>query len=111
MHPMKRWLLATAASTGLLGAPPAMATVFVNINDVSQLKYQTFSDGRVYIRNFNIFNASALGYCYNYWFDTNTVEGKNIMALLLSYSAQRRGLYFGVPDGFAAGLVNNVGEF
>lgn len=89
----------------------ANATVWVAVPDVSQLQFQTIGDGRVYLRNLNQFDGNALGCCYNYWIDTNTVEGKNIFALILSFGAQGRGLRFGLNDYGTAGVVSGVGPF
>jgi len=33
-----------------------------------------------------------------YWIDTNTQEGKNTYALILSFSAQGRGFWFDISD-------------
>jgi len=89
----------------------AGAVTWVTVGDLSLLKYQTAPDGRVYVRNLNEFNGSALGCCYNYYVDTNTVEGKNIFALILFKAAQGKGLYLGVADQFAPGAITYVGEF
>lgn len=89
----------------------ANATVWVWVPDLSLLKYQTSPDGRVYVRNLDEFNGSALGCCYNYYIDTNTPEGKNIFALITAKSAQNKGLYLGVLNGYAAGPIHMVGEW
>jgi hypothetical protein len=82
----------------------ARATTWVYVPDVSQLLYQT-SGNLIYFRNFNQFNSSALGCCYNYWIDTSTTEGKNTFALMMAAAAQAKPMYFGVPDGYVSGIV------
>lgn len=89
----------------------AAAETWVWVPDLSLLKYQTYPDGKLYLRNLNEFNSNALGCCYNYYVDTTTIQGKNIFALILTKAAQGKGLYLGVPDGFAAGGVSYVGEW
>jgi hypothetical protein len=88
----------------------ANATVWVYVSDVSQLQYST-NGNFLYFRNFNQFNASALGCCWNYWIDTTTTEGKNTFALIMAAAAQAKPMYFGVPDGYASGLVALNGIF
>jgi len=105
-------LCAALLATALLAIPGvSQAYAWVWVANVSQLQYQTNPDGRVYLRNLNQFNASAAGCCYNYYFDTNTAEGKAIFALFLAKAAQGAGLQIGVPNGFAPGVITNVGEW
>jgi hypothetical protein len=82
----------------------ASATVWVYVSDVSQLQYST-NGNFIYFRNFNQFNTSAFGCCWNYWIDTTTTEGKNTFALMMAAAAQAKPMYFGVPDGYASGMV------
>jgi|SRR6516162_4554653 hypothetical protein len=89
----------------------AHAIAYIRVSDMSQVQYQTSPDGKVYFRNLNAFNSSALGCCYNYYIDTTTVEGKNVWAMFLSYIATQRGLWLGVPDGYAAGVVSWSGDW
>jgi len=95
----------------LLQMQTARAVVWISIPDVSQLQYQTNGDGKIYFRNINQFNGSAMGCCYNYWIDTNTVEGRNIFALILSHAALHTGLLFGLTNDWGAGAVSGVGEW
>jgi hypothetical protein len=104
-----RWPIVNAAALsilvgGLALSQSANATVWVYVSDVSQLQYST-NGNFIYFRNFNQFNTSALGCCWNYWIDTTTTEGKNTFALMMAAAAQAKPMYFGVPDGYASGMV------
>lgn len=92
-------------------APSLAQAEWIRITDVSLLRYQTGGDGRVFLRNLKDFDSRALDCCYSYWIDTTTIEGKLIWPLLVSLAAQGKGLSVRVPDGFASGAVNNVGEW
>jgi len=94
---MRRSLFAIIASAAMIGSAHA-ANIYVSIPDASQLKFQLDASGRVYLRNINSFDANALPCCYSYWIDTTTQEGKNTYALILSFSAMGRGLYFNISD-------------
>lgn len=94
---MKRLSATIVAATALIG-PAHAGNIYVNVSDASQLSFQLDSTGRVYLRNINSFDSSALPCCYNYWIDTTTQEGKNTYALILSYSAQQRGFRFDISD-------------
>ena len=89
----------------------AYSAVFVRVPDVSLLKYQTYPGGRIWFRNFHSFDANALVSNYAYYIDTTTAEGKNIFALIMAASAQNRGLWFGLPNGYVEGEVTYVGEW
>ena len=87
------------------------ATQFVYISDASLVQYQTAPDGLVYLRNINSFDANALGCCYNYFIDTNTIPGKNIFAMFLSFIPQGRGFWVGLSNGYATGTINYSGNW
>ena len=89
----------------------AWSAVWVRVTDVSLLKYQTYPGGKVWFRNLRSFDGNALDSNYAYYIDTTTPEGKNIFALIIAASAQNRPLWFGLPDGYAAGEVQYVGEW
>ena len=57
------------------------------------------------------FDSHASASNYGYFIDTTTAEGKVIFTMVLSAAAQSRGLWFGVPDGYAEGEVQYVGEW
>ena len=63
------------------------------VNDMSQIKYQMGSGGRVYFRNLNDFDGRYQGCCYNYYLDTNTEGGKVMWSTMLSAMAMRQSLY------------------
>jgi len=42
--------------------------------------------------------TSVIAMTARYWIDTNTQEGKNTYALILSFSAQGRGFWFDISD-------------
>ncbi len=109
--PFKRRVIGAillALMGSIVFAECANATAWIYVPDVSQLQYQT-TGNLVYFRNFNQFNASALGCCYNYWIDTTTTEGRNTFALIMAAAAQAKPMYFGVPDGYASGVLTESG--
>jgi hypothetical protein len=85
--------------------------VWIYIPDASQVYYQTRGNGRIYFRNFDSFDANAMGCCYNYWIDPSTTEGKSIYALFLSYIAQGKGFRIAIPDGKQPGPVGAAGTW
>jgi hypothetical protein len=89
----------------------ALSAVWVRVPDVSLLRYQTYPDGKVWFRNFQSFDGNAQNSNYAYYIDTTTAEGKSILALMMAASAQNRGLWFGLPDGYVAGQVSYVGDW
>jgi hypothetical protein len=95
----------------LLGAQRVDAqSVFVRVNNASQLAYQTQASN-VYLRNLNVFDSNALGCCYNYWIDTSTVEGRNIFAIMLEAIALQQGMWLALPPGYASGAVSYGGNW
>jgi hypothetical protein len=71
----------------------------------------TDSSENVFFRNLDQFDsANVLGCCCNYWIDTNTQEGKNIYAMLLSYIAQAKPFRIAMPDGKQPGLIGAAGS-
>jgi len=106
---MKRLLATIVIAIALIS--PAEATVYVAVSDASQLSFQLSGDGRVYLRNVNAFDSSALGCCYSYWIDTTTQEGKNAFAVILSYSAMQRGFRFAINDYTTAQQIAWVGPW
>lgn len=108
---MRNGLSVATLAAIMLVPPVAEATVWVHVPDLGQLKYQVSSEGYVWLRNLHEFDNRALGCCYNYYINTNTQEGKNTWALVLSLMAQSKGLYIGLPDGFAAGAVSMSGDW
>ena len=102
-------LVSIVAVLGALTIRSAFAETWIYVPDMSQLKFQLFPGGLIYIRNLSDFSAAALGCCYNYWIDTTTQDGRNTWATMLSASAQHTPLYVGIPDGQAQGVVSYVG--
>ena len=94
---MKRLLTWILAATGFIGSAHA-GNIYLSIPDASQLSFLLSGDGRIYLRNINAFDSSALPCCFSYWIDTTTQEGKNTYALILSYSAMGRGFRFDISD-------------
>jgi hypothetical protein len=94
---MKRLSATIVAATALIG-PAYAGNIYVHVSDASQLSFLLDASGRVYLRNINAFDSSALPCCFNYWIDTTTQEGKNTYALILSYSALQRGFRFDIGD-------------
>lgn len=99
-----------ATSIGL-SRNAAASAAFIHVTDMSQLQYQTFPDGRIYLRNINAWDSQALAGNYNYYVDTTTVEGKNIYALMLAAIAQATPLWLGLSNGYLAGAVSYVGNW
>lgn len=108
---VRRLPLLACLLVGLGLSVAAHAETFIWVADSSQIKYMSGQDGKVYIRNLSEFSSSALGCCYNYWIDTTTQGGRNDFALLLSAMAQHTGMYIGIPDGLAAGSVEDMGSW
>jgi len=52
--------------------PAAYAVNFVRVADLSQLKYQTTGDGKIFLRNLNDFDSNALRMCS--WVFNKTLE-------------------------------------
>lgn len=102
---IRQSLIGAILACGALVAAPAFAIAYVQVTDASQLSYSTEPSGKVWLRNLNAFNSSALGCCWNYSIDPSTPEGKNIWVLLLMAMAQGQAINLGVPDGYAAGAV------
>lgn len=102
-------LLSIVAVLGALTMRSAFAETWIYVPDMSQLKFQLFPGGLIYLRNLSDFSPAALGCCYNYWIDTTTQDGRNTWATMLSASAQHTPLYVGIPDGQAQGVVSYVG--
>src|SRR6267154_1666340 len=94
-----RILLGLLACVLAIGPTLAKADVWVRVPDASQIYYQTAPDNRIYIRNANSFDSRALGCCYNYAIDLNTLEGRAIFTALLAAAAQETPFWFAVPDG------------
>jgi hypothetical protein len=100
----------------LAASNAANALVWIQVNDASQIKYQTWGDpgtgaGRIYIRNMSQFDSSALGCCYNYYIDLTTPDGKAIFPIFLSAVARGSSLRFAIPDGYAAGPIIGMGQW
>jgi hypothetical protein len=102
-------LLYTFLVLGAVTMRPACAETWVYVPDMSQLKYQLYPGGLIYLRNLSDFSSAALGCCYNYWIDTTTQDGRNSWATMLSAIAQHSPLYLGIPDGQAQGIVTEIG--
>lgn len=95
---------------GVLSSHTATAEVYIWVTDASLVKYQ-LAGGSVNFRNLNDFSSSALGCCYNYWIDTSNQNGRNMFAAFLAAAAQGKPFAFGVPDGYAAGVVTQAGQW
>lgn len=95
---------------GTIASRSASAEVYVSVPDASLVKYQVQVSG-VALRNLNDFNASALGCCYNYWIDTTTQVGKDVFAAFLAAAAQGKPFIFGIPNGYASGVVTQGGQW
>jgi hypothetical protein len=107
---VKAFALALVVSSAL-AAPVASAFSYVRVTDPTQLQYQTTGDGKIWLRNINIYNSSFQGCCYNYYIDTTTAEGKNIYAMMLAYIAMGRPFTLGFPNDTAGGPVAECGDF
>jgi hypothetical protein len=82
----------------------------VTVTDMSQLRWQADTVGRVWIRNLNQFDSTFLGCCYNYYIDTTTADGKIKWSAVLSYVATGAPLYFYVANKTQPGPVTYVGN-
>ena len=71
---------------------------YVLLDDVGRLKYQMGSDGVVWFRNLNEFDATVTGCCYAFYLDTTTGNGKSLWALVLMKMASNGSLYLHVSD-------------
>ena len=74
------------------------AGAYITINDMSELKYQMLSDGRVYFRNLNAFDSSATGCCYAFYLDTTTGYGKSAWSTILMKIASKGRLILHVDE-------------
>jgi hypothetical protein len=77
--------------------------VLVDIPDASKILWQMQSDGLLWFRNLNEFNASFIGCCYNYTLNTTTPQGRIFYAMLLSKIAEHKGITLGFPALAVAG--------
>jgi hypothetical protein len=72
---------------------------YVHISDMSLVKYQLVSNGKVFFRNLNEFSYEAgitvTGCCYSFYLDTTTDYGKSAWSTILMKMAskQRLSLY------------------
>ncbi len=108
---LKKCIVVASFLFAIVCALPAPAAYLV-ISDASQVLYMTDGSGKVFFRNFDQFDSThALGCCYNYWIDTNTVEGRNIFAMFLSYYAQAKPFRIWVPDSMQPGLIGAAGNY
>lgn len=87
-------LVATMLTTQSAKADPA----YVYVPNMSQLQYQMTSDGVVYFRNLNSFNASVTGCCYAFKLDTTTPFGKSAWSTILMKMAMGASLYLRVTE-------------
>lgn len=89
----------------------ARAVDFVYVPDASKLFWQMDASGRVWFRNFNQFNGSFLGCCYNFYLDTASPACKSEWATILLKMGGAQGLYFGVDSAAAVGPVVYIGNW
>jgi hypothetical protein len=82
---------------------------YVYISDMSQLKWQLTTDGKVYLRNLSQFNAGFQGCCYIYWIDTSTPAGKAIWSAVLMKIGTAQPFYLGLEQ--QGGNVGHVGNW
>ncbi len=85
------------------------AEEFITVNDMSQVKWQMAPNGRVYFRNMDSFNASALPCCYSYFIDTSTDVGKSVWSVVLTKMATSSKLILGVPSLSSGGEITYLG--
>ena len=89
----------------------AAAEDYVLINNMSTLKWQMTSDGKVWFRNLNEYNNLFLGCCYNYYLDTTTTTGKSYWAMILLKMATGQSLNISVPNKAVSGSINVIGVY
>ncbi|MFL6600228.1 MAG: hypothetical protein ACJ8R9_02775 [Steroidobacteraceae bacterium] len=104
---MKRTLVGIAC---LLVTATALADDGVTVTDMTQLRWQSDTTGKIYIRNLNQFDSSFLGCCYNYYIDTTTTDGKAKWTAVLTYVLAGGSLYFYVANKAQPGPVSYVGN-
>jgi hypothetical protein len=87
----------------------AKAEVWIDVNDMSKVKWQISPTGIVYLRNLNEFNPQALPCCYNYSIDTTTEGGKALWSAVLTKMSTSGRLILGVKNFSAAGPITYAG--
>ncbi len=71
---------------------------YVYVTDMSRIKYQIVSDGRVYFRNLNEFNGSVTGCCYAFYLDLTSIFGKTTWSTILFKMATKGDMYLWVNE-------------
>lgn len=85
---------------------------WIEVYDMSLLKYQLSPTGLVYIRNLHKFNLAALNNnSYHYYIDTTTPAGKILWATVLVQIATSGKFTFGVVDITKGGPITYAGNF
>jgi hypothetical protein len=89
----------------------ANAFGYVYVTNMGHLSWQLASDGRVYLRNLNQFDASFMPCCYNYWVDTNTPSGKAMWGAMLLKIGTEQPLYLGLSNPSLPGQIEQIGNW
>jgi hypothetical protein len=105
-----RFVAAISAIAALLVSAPAGASSGIIINDASTIQYAV-QDGKVYLRNLNIYESDWLPCCYNYWIDLSTDTGKAMFSALLAHKLSGKRLTIYKVDPTAAGPIDILGDF
>ncbi|HEY0924150.1 hypothetical protein [Rheinheimera pacifica] len=84
---------------------------WINVSDMSQLRWQMAPNGTVYFRNLDQFNPEALACCYNYYIDTTTEAGKSAWSVILAKMATSGRLILGVANVKQAGPITYLGNW
>lgn len=107
-EPMKRLALTMICLMSTFGA---YAFDYVLVPDMSQLKWQMTTEGKVYLRNLNQFNGSFQGCCYFYWIDVGTPTGRALWASALQKMASSQSMYFGLESAAVGGQMVHLGSW
>ncbi len=86
------------------------------INDPSSLKWQQYSDGKIYFRNLNefpdgVYTNNFGGCCVKYWVDTTTDGGKALWSTILYHMASNKPFYISKSSAATDGHILNIGEW
>ncbi len=90
------------------------STDHVWIDDPSKIKWQQYTDGKVYFRNLNEFPGGVYqnnfgGCCVKYWIDTTTEGGKALLSTVLYHIAANRPFYISKGSAAVDGPIQNIG--
>ena len=101
---MKATLRTLSLAVLLVSSLPSHAVDTVVVGNAAQLSwFYDGSSGKVYFRNFDQFNASFLGCCFNFYIDTSTAVGRTLWASILLKMAGAQ------PVNLIVGAMNTAG--